>query len=284
MAIINVKKDETSAGMLGKLKIGESIYELKDIVAREAVDVLNGTVDTDGSVLKTIKDNAKDATFQFTGAAEATTLGNAIQAVQDALVAQKSGAFKVVDALPALEDAEANTIYLVPKTAAVENGGKGAAEGTVGYIEWVFVEDAGKFEEIGDTDIDLSGYYTKDETDGLLSALNTELSGKLTALETSINEQIQAINTSIGTWAEGSQFADQSLRSAIESVYAAIEGQSTGTVVTSVALNDQWSAGTVSTFAVDETDSEMAVFTAGTAATIGGLDVTTGLAVFPSTN
>jgi hypothetical protein len=284
MAIIDVKKNQASAGLLGKLKIGDSIYELKDIVAREAIDVLNGTVDTDGSILKSIKDNAKDAAFQFTGASETTTLGNAIQAVQDALVAQKAGAFKVVETLPALDDAEANVIYLVPKTAAVENGGKGAAEGTVGYIEWVYVEDAGKFEELGDTDIDLSGYYTKDETDGLLSALNTELTGKLTALETAINAEIEAINTSIGTWAEGSQFADQSLRTAIESVYAAIEGQSTGTVVTAVALDDAWNAGAVSTFVVDETDTEMAVFTTGTAATIGGLDVTTGLAVFPSTN
>jgi hypothetical protein len=291
--IIDAKKDATSGGLLGKLKIGDTIYELKDILAREAVDVLNGTVDTDGSILKSIKDNAKNADFQFTGASETTTLGSAIQAVQDALVAQKAGAFKVVDALPALDAAEPNVIYLVAKTATEENGGKGAPEGTIGFIEWVYVEDAGKFEEIGDTDIDLSGYYTKEETNANIAALSTEVATNMATLDTALTAKIDAevaarialdtsINTAIGDWSENSDFADKSLREAIESVYSAIEGQSTGTFVSAVALDTAWDAGSVSTFAVDTADTEMAVFTEGTATTIGGLSVTTALAVIPS--
>lgn len=64
-----------------------------------------------------------------------------------------TGRFEVVQQLP--QTGEDKVIYLVPK-----QGG--------GYTEYVWIEDDGAFEEIGDTDIDLSDYYTKSETDALL--------------------------------------------------------------------------------------------------------------------
>lgn len=298
MAIIDNKKSESSAGLLGKLKIGTSIYEVKDIIAREAIDILTSDSSTTGSVLKMIKDNAAGADFTFTGAAESTTVGAAIQAVQDALNAQKAGAFKVVSALPQTSDADTNIIYLVPKTAPVSDGGKNAPVGTLGYVEWVYVKvstdpDTYKYEEIGDTDIDLSGYYTKDEISTLLADMNSTL----IALDTKLNDALAteiaareaavaaldtAISTQLGEWAESSIFEGNTLREAIQSVYDAIAGQSTDTFVTSVALDNTWNAGSVSKLEMDSTDTELAVFTAGTAATIGGLTIGTALAVIPS--
>lgn len=59
----------------------------------------------------------------------------------------------IVQSLP--QTGEPKTIYLVPKT-----GG--------GYTEYLYISNA--WEEIGDTDIDLTDYYTKSETNNLLSA------------------------------------------------------------------------------------------------------------------
>lgn len=300
MAIIDQKKSQVSVGLLGKLKIGTSIYEVKDIVAREAIDVLTSDNTTTGSILKMIKDNASNADFTFTGAQSATTIGVAIQAVQDALDAQKAGSFKVVSALPPTSEAETNVIYLVPKTAPVEDGGKAAPEGTLGYIEWVYVKistdpETYQYEEIGDTDIDLSGYYTKDEIDTLLADMNTTLIALETILTNALNTEIATreeaiasldttISTQLGDWSESSVFEGETIREAIESVYSAIAGQSTDTFVTSVALDSTWDSGSVSTLEMDTTDSELAVFTTGSTATIGGLTIDTALAVIPSAN
>ncbi len=72
----------------------------------------------------------------------------------DALInAIETGEFVIVQSLPATGNPK--NIYLVPKT-----GG--------GYTEHVYIEGEG-WEEIGDTDIDLSNYYNKTQTDALLA-------------------------------------------------------------------------------------------------------------------
>lgn len=82
----------------------------------------------------------------------------------DAIVdAISTGEFVVVDELPA--EGEAKNIYLVAKT-----GG--------GYKEYLYVNDA--WEEIGDTDIDLSDYATKSE----LTELSEAVEGDITDLKT----------------------------------------------------------------------------------------------------
>lgn len=67
--------------------------------------------------------------------------------VDDLIDAIETGEFVIVQSLPAT--GEAKTIYLVPKA-----GG--------GYTEHIYIN--GGWEEIGDTDIDLSNYYTKSQT------------------------------------------------------------------------------------------------------------------------
>lgn len=71
----------------------------------------------------------------------------------DALIeAIETGEFIIVQTLPQTGDPK--SIYLVPK-----QGG--------GYTEYVYIN--GSWEELGDTDIDLSDYYTKSETDALIA-------------------------------------------------------------------------------------------------------------------
>lgn len=62
---------------------------------------------------------------------------------------------EIVSTLPI--NPNTHTIYLVPKGLTSENNG---------YFEYIYVNN--KWELIGDTEIDLSGYYTKDEVDQLI--------------------------------------------------------------------------------------------------------------------
>ena len=70
------------------------------------------------------------------------------------------GIIKKVDALPVV--GEEHIIYLVPKEAPA-----------TGFDEWIWMADENRFELIGDTNIDLSDYYTKSEVDTKVSAETT---------------------------------------------------------------------------------------------------------------
>ncbi|MCQ2209266.1 MAG: hypothetical protein MJZ34_03135 [Paludibacteraceae bacterium] len=74
-------------------------------------------------------------------------------------------AYKVVEALPAT--GEEYTIYLVPAT----EGGQEEEQNVHAEYIWIVEEEGGegKWEKIGDTRIDLSDYYTKEEVDDLLA-------------------------------------------------------------------------------------------------------------------
>lgn len=71
------------------------------------------------------------------------------------------GTAVVVDELPAVEEAKANVIYMIVKEDAEEQDY---------YDEWMVVEKDGvkQWEKIGNTKIDLSDYYTKEEIDAKL--------------------------------------------------------------------------------------------------------------------
>lgn len=73
---------------------------------------------------------------------------------------------EVVQTLPT-EDISTNTIYLVPKQTAGQNDT---------YDEYIYVNN--HWEHIGSTDIDLTNYYTKTETDALLDDKVDKVAGK----------------------------------------------------------------------------------------------------------
>ena len=85
----------------------------------------------------------------------------------DTLIGQISTLhLEVVQVLPT-QDISLNTIYLVPKQSA----------GTQNvYDEYIYVNNA--WEHIGDTEVDLSNYYTKTQTDTLLDGKVDKVSGK----------------------------------------------------------------------------------------------------------
>lgn len=92
--------------------------------------------------------------------------------------------FEVVEELP--ETGSDGVIYLVPN-------------GEDSYTEYLWISDEERFELIGTTDVDLTNYYTKSESDGLF------------ATQVVVNEEIAAriqgdadINTTLGTKADKS--------------------------------------------------------------------------------
>lgn len=92
--------------------------------------------------------------------------------------------FEVVEELP--QSGEEGTIYLVPNDHDT-------------YTEYIWIAEEEKWEAIGDSDIDLSNYYTKTQTDNTF------------ATQTVVNEEIAArisgdgaLNTALGTKADKS--------------------------------------------------------------------------------
>ena len=85
--------------------------------------------------------------------------------------------FKIVSALPAV-GAE-NVIYLVPKEAP-----------DVGYDQYIWDADAGMFYPIGDTDIDLSDYYTKIQADAKFQEILSNSSAISTVTDTTDFSQV----------------------------------------------------------------------------------------------
>lgn len=76
---------------------------------------------------------------------------------------------KIVEELPTT-DIDESTIYLIRKITPGENDV---------YNEYMYIE--GKWELIGNTAVDLSDYYTQEQINTKISAINTELGEKLTS-------------------------------------------------------------------------------------------------------
>ena len=69
-------------------------------------------------------------------------------------------AIEKVAALPKVADAKANTIYLVPLAGSTETDNV--------YDEYLLID--GKFEHLGTTKVDLTGYYTSAQVDSAIAA------------------------------------------------------------------------------------------------------------------
>ena len=116
-----------------------------------------------------LKANAADVYTKSEVYTKAETEGK----IADAIAGIKHWTYKVVQTLPTPSADCEHIIYLVPKDS-----------GKTGYKEYVCINKGTtevpdwKFEEIGDTDIDLSNYYTKNETYS-----KEEVNTKVTTLE-----------------------------------------------------------------------------------------------------
>lgn len=90
---------------------------------------------------------------------------------------------KIVEELPTTGIDE-STIYLIRKITPGENDV---------YNEYMYIE--GKWELIGNTAVDLSGYYTQEQIDTKISTINAELEEKLTSTSDISNTIVKALDT-----------------------------------------------------------------------------------------
>ena len=143
--------------------IFEQVENLKATI--EAIQAKLNTLsgEGEGSVKKALEDAKaytntavagkadKATTLAGYGIADAYTKEEADTAISSAIAKADHLKRAIVDSLPGVDEADANTIYMVP----VDDH----------YDEYILVVtgETKKFEKIGDSKVDLSGYATKDE-------------------------------------------------------------------------------------------------------------------------
>lgn len=101
----------------------------------------------------------KATTLAGYGIADAYTKAQTDTKISEAVANAHHLKREIVDALPAVSAANEDTIYMVPKAAGVVGNEAGN-----GYTEHMLIN--GKFEQIGDTAVDLTNYATKTYADG----------------------------------------------------------------------------------------------------------------------
>lgn len=141
----------------------EQVENLKTIIEAIQAKLDSLTGEGEGSVKKALEDAKaytdtmvagkadKATTLSGYGIADAYTKEATDIAIASAIAKADHLKRAIVDALPAVDEADANTIYMVP----VDDH----------YDEYILVVagEVKKFEKIGDSKVDLSGYSTKDE-------------------------------------------------------------------------------------------------------------------------
>lgn len=101
----------------------------------------------------------KATTLAGYGIADAYTKAQTDTKISEAVANAHHLKREIVDALPTVSAANEDTIYMVPKAAGVVGNEAGN-----GYTEHMLIN--GKFEQIGDTAVDLTNYATKTYADG----------------------------------------------------------------------------------------------------------------------
>ena len=109
------------------------------------------------SEVTTISESIPDTVSDLTNDAGYQTAAEVEQAINDALADVVSIRYESVDSLPA--QGEAGVIYLVPSSTG---------SGTNVKDEYIWTGNA--FEKIGSTDIDLTGYWSKQELVAITTA------------------------------------------------------------------------------------------------------------------
>ena len=127
-------------------------------VVKNALDNKQHTL-TQGSRI-TITNNviSADSEIDDNASISSTTKTWSISKIAQAIATISSLNIEIVNTLPT-QDISTTTIYFVPKTTAEQNNI---------YDEYIYINNA--WELIGTTEIDLTNYYTKTQTDNLLLA------------------------------------------------------------------------------------------------------------------
>lgn len=170
-AVVDYVASEISKLDAGELNRRLTAVETKAQANETAIDVINGT--GDGSIRKALADAkaytdtakntlqgeidkkaTKATTLAGYGIADAYTKTEADSAIATAVAGAHHLKRQIVTALPPVGEANEDTIYMVLKAA----NAAGNESGNV-YNEYMLIN--GKFEQIGDSKVDLTDYATK---------------------------------------------------------------------------------------------------------------------------
>lgn len=150
----------------------------------EAIADAEGKIATAKKGLQAAIDGKADkaTTLAGYGITDAYTTGQTDTKISEAIAAAPHLKRAIVEALPTAADADTNTIYMVPKAV-------GAVGNTAdnGYTEHMVIN--GKWEQIGDTAVDLTNYATKtyaeEKANAALTSAKTYAEGQASAAKTS---------------------------------------------------------------------------------------------------
>lgn len=120
-------------------------------------------------------DMTEGETALLTQAFYTSTIAPAIAAAADGKLVMA-----IVDALPAADDLDAKTIYLVPKEISGDEASEQGADNV--YDEYIVVieNDVKRAEKIGDTKLDLSGYIKAED---VVSVTDQEILDMIAAVD-----------------------------------------------------------------------------------------------------
>lgn len=158
----------------------DQVSDLQEQVGQAADDTGNAATGLfaeieriDGELDK--KANAEDVyTKTETDTAIATAIANADHLKRE-----------IVAVLPSVEDADENTIYMIPS---------GLQEDDNKYYEWILID--GVFEQVGSWEIDLKNYATKDDVSAVDTKVNT-LTQTVTDNKNALDEDISDLQQQI---------------------------------------------------------------------------------------
>lgn len=196
----------------------------------------------------------KATTLAGYGIADAYTKEATDTAIASAIAKADHLKRSIVDALPAVDEADANTIYMVPVDDHYDE-----------YI-LVVVSEVKKFEKIGDSKVDLSDYATKDEVatakQAAIDAAATDAQTKADAAQTAAIAEAQkkadaaqaaaiaaAVEKDTATLTSAKEYADGLAQNKIESLQAQVSELKTQNMFCGVPRISPYGYGVVPNFA-----------------------------------
>lgn len=114
---------------------------------------------------------------------------------------------EIVKTLPAVSEANADTIYMVPTSGSTDSAGSQSSA----YVEYMLIN--GGFERIGTSDVDLTNYATKDEVSTAKTEAATDATTKANAALDSAKTYANGLAKNYATAAQGAK-ADSALQAA----------------------------------------------------------------------
>lgn len=236
-----------------------------DTKVQELADGQVATNKSDIAGLKTTVAGKADkaTTLAGYGITDAYTSGQVDTKITEAVANAHHLKRAIVEALPAVDSADVDTIYMVKKATGVAGNGEGNV-----YAEYMLVN--GKFEQIGDSAVDLTDYATKNEVstakqaaiDAAAVDATTKADAAKTAAQKHADDAIAALdvkdNAVAGEYVSAVSETDGKITVSREKLPAAatlVEGTANGTVKfngTDVAVHGLKSAAFVDTTAFDQ--------------------------------